>query len=322
MKKNRIRNGDSSKWINVLGIVLIVLAALALVSIIFYVIFPYLKKDVDLKVLPDATANALILSCVTLSITLSIVVPWMMSKTQIHTIAEDSVKKYYDRDFKQAIQKTHNTLFRAYANDSRMIAYFLCKEKKPIWALGWVCKSSISYDNVHDSNQINTYSALAVSNIFVLINCVLIILEKFKSGLCFEDIINADNDEKKNEVATRTTRDLVKFCSTIELRDKDYANIFEDKKGKDIPETLNLALNDLLMCLVSYLSNYHSLSQLTLWDRIELDNIDEEYSQVHQDYYYAIEKKCNRKKIEDLLEKFESDAEKLKKMFDAYLLHK
>lgn len=76
------------------------------------------------------------------------------------------------------------------------------------------------------------------------------------------------------------------------------------------------------MCLVSYLSNYHSLSQLTLWDRIELDNIDEEYSQVHQNYYYAIEKKCNRKKIEDLLEKFESDAEKLKKMFDAYLLHK
>ena len=135
--------------VTIAGGFIIVLSCISLVSIIIYVMIPIFDKDYGAKALSDASVNGLILSCVTLSITLSIVVPWMMSKAQINAVAEEAVKKYYNKDFSQTIQKTHDSLFKAYANDSRMIAYFLCQHNKPVWALGWVCKSSTTYDRIH-----------------------------------------------------------------------------------------------------------------------------------------------------------------------------
>lgn len=316
--KKHYRN-SKNKGFEYAVIFLIALAAVALIAIIIYVLLPYFCKDIDIKVLPEATVNSLVLSCITLSITFSIIVPWMMSKSQIHSVVEESVKKYYDKDFKQTIQKTHNTLFKAYANDSRMIAYFLTKHDKPVWALGWVCKSSISYDNIQEANQRKTYAALSVSNVFVLIECILGIFKKMANGMSFIEVINEDNDEKMNEVAIRTTRDLVKFCSTQELRDKDYASVFEDKKGKDIPETLNSALNDLLRCLVKYLEKYCRDNGDSLFQRLELENKDEINETAHLEYYTMTERKCRTVKLEDLEAQFMNIASSLEQMYEMYL---
>ena len=103
---NRCRRSSinrTSFWINLAGSFIILLACTALGSIIVHIII--LILDNNCGSLPEATVNGLILSCVTLSITLSVVVPWMISKTQINSIAEESVKKYYDKDFSQAIKK-------------------------------------------------------------------------------------------------------------------------------------------------------------------------------------------------------------------------
>ena len=317
MKKRHRKSG--AKLFEGAAVTLVALAAVALIAIIVYVLLPFICKRIDIEAIPDASVNGLVLSCITLSITFSVIVPWMMSKSQIHSVVEDSVKKYYDKDFKQTIQKTHDTLFRAYANDSRMIAYFLTKHNKPVWALGWVCKSSISYDNIQGENQHKTYTALSVSNVFVLIECVLGLYAKLSNGVPFVDAINEDNDEKLNEVAIRTTRDLVKFCSTQELRDKDYDSVFVDNKGKDIPETLSTALNDLLRCLVKYLEKYCRDNGDSLFERLELENEDEINEETHIAYYSLVERKCRNIKLEDLKSQFIRSSSSLNKMYDNYL---
>lgn len=323
MRQKRIIRSESakdSKWISVMGFILVLLACLALCAIIFYLVIPYVCKD-RIAELPAATVNAMMISCITLSVTLSIAVPWMMSKSQINTVVERTVKKYYDKDFSQTIQKTHNTLFKAYANDSRMIAYFLCRHEKPLWALGWVCKSSTTYDRVQDNNQHKTYTALAVSNVFVLIDCVLQINKKLPSSPssqleeAFKEVVNKDNDEKINQVAIRTTRDLIKFCATIELRDRDYANVFEDKAGKDIPETLNDSLRALLNCLVLYLSTLYK----DLFGQLELENEEDEYADAHKALFNRVIKECKEKKLEDLIKSFCSLASSLDEKYSDYL---
>lgn len=317
MKRNKITTGQSI-WINVIGGILIALSCIALGAIIFYVLYPYFDKDVDAEFLSGASVNGLVLSCVTLSITLAIVVPWMMSKSQINAVAEETVKQYYNKDFSQTIQKTHNSLFKAYANESRMIAYFLCQHHKPVWALGWICKSSTIYDRVQGFNQKKTYSALAVSNVYVLIDCILQIYHQLKETT-LEQILSNDNEEKKCEVAIRTTRDLVKFCSTIELRDRDYASVFEDKAGKDIPETLNVVLNDFLKCLIIYLNSYCKGNKEDLFDRLELINEEEDEAEKHEAYYYKILKWCQTKKREDVEEVFMNSASELDSLYTKYL---
>ena len=317
MKRNKITTGQSI-WINVIGGILIALSCIALGAIIFYVLYPYFDKDVDAEFLSGASVNGLVLSCVTLSITLAIVVPWMMSKSQINAVAEETVKQYYNKDFSQTIQKTHNSLFKAYANESRMIAYFLCQHHKPVWALGWICKSSTIYDRVQGFNQKKTYSALAVSNVYVLIDCILQIYHQLKETT-LEQILSNDNEEKKCEVAIRTTRDLVKFCSTIELRDRDYASVFEDKAGKDIPETLNIVLNDFLKCLIIYLNSYCKGNKEDLFDRLELINEEEDEAEKHEAYYYKILKWCQTKKREDVEEVFMNSASELDSLYTKYL---
>ena len=317
MKRNKITTGQSI-WINVIGGILIALSCIALGAIIFYVLYPYFDKDVDAEFLSGASVNGLVLSCVTLSITLAIVVPWMMSKSQINAVAEETVKHYYNKDFSQTIQKTHNSLFKAYANESRMIAYFLCQHHKPVWALGWICKSSTIYDRVQGFNQKKTYSALAVSNVYVLIDCILQIYHLLKETT-LEQILSNDNEEKKCEVAIRTTRDLVKFCSTRELRDRDYASVFEDKAGKDIPEALNIVLNDFLKCLIIYLNSYCKGNKEDLFDRLELINEEEDEAEKHEAYYYKILKWCQTKKREDVEEVFMNSASELDSLYTKYL---
>ncbi len=299
------------------GLLLIILACVAIGSIIYYII--QLIHEGKGGSLPEATVNGLILSCVTISITLSVLVPWMISKTQIYSIAEETVKKYYDKDFSKAIGKTHNTLFQAFANDSRMIAYLLCRHNKPFWALGWVCKSSTTYDKVHDENQRKTYKTLSVSNIHVLIDCILQIYKQQVNGLSLDKILNNDNEEKKYEVAIRTTRDLVKFCSTIELRDKDYSAVFDDKSGKDIPETLNDTLIQFLRCLIKKLTVYCQETNQDLFDRLELENIDDENWEVHVSYYYKMEKWCNKHEAYKIESEFQKSAGKLYDMYSNYL---
>lgn len=308
-----------SFWVNVAGIIIILLSCISLFSIIIYVLLSTFDKDYGSKVLSDASVNGLILSCVTLSITLSVVVPWMMSKAQINAVAEETVKKYYDKDFSQTIQKTHDSLFKAYANDSRMIAYFLCQHEKPVWALGWICKSSTTYDKVQGSNQKKTYKSLAISNVYVLIDCILQIYHKMESHSSLEQILSKDNDEKKNEIAIRTTRDLTKFCSTIELRDKDYASVFEDKAGKDIPETLNDTLNDLLKCLIKVLNTYCTERKENLFDRLELNNEEEENAKTHEAYYHEIDNWCKGYSLEFVESAFRNSASKLDSMYEEYL---
>lgn len=317
-KRNIIkRSSDGPGWISAMGFFLVLLACLSLCAIIIYLVYP-LFGDNGITKLPAATVNAMLISCITLSITLSIAVPWMMSKSQINSVVEQTVKKYYDKDFSQTIQSTHNSLFQAYANDSRMIAYFLCKHNKPLWALGWVCKSSTTYDRVHGNDQHRTYKALAISNVFVLIECILQLNSKL-SSLQFEETLNDDNDEKKNQVAKRTTRDLIKFCSTIELRDRDYATVFEDKAGKDIPETLNDSLKALLACLVQYLSSYYKDTGEDLLDQLELENKNDEYASTHEEYFRKVEKECNRKKIDTLIKAFRNSASSLENKYQLYL---
>lgn len=317
MKRKRDYFKNSSEgpsWINMMGFILVLLACLSLVAIIFYLVYPYIG-DNDITVLPAATVNAMMISCITLSITLSIAVPWMMSKSQINSVVEQTVQKYYDKDFSQTIQNTHNSLFQAYANDSRMVAYLLCKHNKPLWALGWVCKSSTTYDRVHDNDQHRTYKALAISNVFVLIECILQLNNKL-SSVQFEKVLNDDNDEKKDQVAIRTTRDLIKFCSTIELRDRDYATVFEDKAGKDIPETLNDSLNAMLACLILYLSNIYKDNLLK---QLELESKNDGYASTHEEFYEKVKKECNKKNMDMLIQSFRNSASSLDQMYQQYL---
>ena len=243
----------------------------------------------------------------------------LLPSGKVETIAEETVKKYYDKDFSKAIGKTHNTLFQAFANDSRMIAYLLCRHNKPFWALGWVCKSSTTYDKVHDENQRKTYKTLSISNIYVLIDCILQIYKQQVNGLSLDKILNNDNEEKKYEVAIRTTRDLVKFCSTIELRDKDYSAVFDDKSGKDIPETLNDTLIQFLRCLIKKLTVYCQETNQDLFDRLELENIDDENWEVHVSYYYKMEKWCNKHEAYKIESEFQKSAGKLYDMYSNYL---
>ncbi len=314
-KRDYFKNAsEGPSWINIMGFFLVLLACLSLVAIIFYLVYPYIG-DNDITVLPAATVNAMMISCITLSITLSIAVPWMMSKSQINSVVEQTVQKYYDKDFSQTIQNTHNSLFQAYANDSRMIAYLLCKHNKPLWALGWVCKSSTTYDRVHDNDQHRTYKALAISNVFVLIECILQINNKL-SSVQFEKVLNDDNDEKKDQVAIRTTRDLIKFCSTIELRDRDYATVFEDKAGKDIPETLNDSLNAMLACLILYLSNIYKDNLLK---QLELESNNDGYASTHAEFYEKVKKECNKKNMDMLIQSFRNSASSLDQMYQKYL---
>lgn len=312
---------EQSIWINVLGTILIVLACLSLCAIIFFVLYPFFDKDIPTEFLNTASVNGLVLSCITLSVTLAIVVPWMMSKSQINAVAENAVKQYYDKDFSQTIRKTHNSLFQAYANESRMIAFFLCQHNKPVWALGWVCKSSTTYDRIQEANQKKTYAALAVSNVYVLIDCILRICHKMKDpkDMTLEEIINADNDEKEFAVALRTTRDLIKFCSTIELRDKDYASVFKDRPGRDIPETLNVALNDFLMCLMKVLISQCEKEKEDLFEKMELVNDEEVDADKHAALFYKIFKLCEKHDQGSFNNKFLQSAMALDTKYQMYL---
>lgn len=305
---NTVRRGEYVLYI------IIFLACVTLIVILSTVIHSYFcccKSTIA-----ATSVNSLILSCVTLSITMSVVVPWMISKTHIYSVAEDAVKKYYDKDFSESIKKTHGKIFKAYANDSRMIAYMLCQQNKPIWALGWICKSSCTYMKVFDSIQSHTYAVLSTSNIFVLIECVLQINNKLNKGVDFKYVLNADNDEKIDNVAVRTTRDLIKFCSDIRLKDRDYKDVFRDTTGQDIPETLKESLELLLMCIVTYLNLNNR--EIDLEQVLELDNPDESNSASHITKLDALIKESRKSDLNVLLNNFSESANILKDQYDEY----
>lgn len=319
MKKRSLNN--SGKFGELPLYIIILLACITLITIIVTVLHSYCGNST--ATINATSVNSLILSCVTLSITMSVIVPWMMSKTRIYSVAEDAVKEYYDKDFSKSIKKTHNNIFKAYANDSRMIAYMLCQQDKPIWALGWICKSSCTYMKVSEQFQLQTYTVLSTSNIFVLIDCILKINDKINTLSDFKCVLNADNTEPCYNVAIRTTRDLIKFCSDIRLKDRDYKEIFKDEDGKDIPETLKESLELFLVCLVKYLSNKVNLEKV-----LELDNPEEPNHESHKNTLEIIRKKSGADKefSEDdfakNIEDFKNSADILNKLYDDYQLNR
>lgn len=156
---------------------------------------------------------------------------------------------------------------------------------------------------------------MAVSNVYVLINCILQIYGKMAHST-LQEVLNKDNDEKKNEVAIRTARDLIKFCSTIELRDKDYASVFKDTAGKDIPETLYKALEEFLTCLLKHL---RAEMKENLIDKLELYDEGGENADIYQEFFQYIEKRYLPKKQEDTEYAFQETASSLESMYKKYL---
>ena len=306
-RKIRNKKEGRSIWIEIAGWLLIVLACFALISIIVNVLAPLFCPE-KFNSLKEASVNGMMLTCVTLSITLAVVVPWMISRTRIYDVAEDAVKKYYDKDFKREIRRNQEALLRASANEARMIAYLLCEAKKPIWALGWICKSATTYDKIERNYQYNTYTELKVSNVHVLIDCIRQIATKMADNVPMEQILRDDNEEKEYEVAIRTTKDLIKFCSTFKLRDRDYAGVFADNAGKDVPETLGKALHDLLNYLVAKLK-----------DKLELYNEEGEDVEKYKDFYLFTVKQIQNQETKDLEKKFKDTAKVLAEKYNEYL---
>lgn len=319
MKKTPENNNDKfGKLPLCLIAFLLILACLTLITIIFTVLHSYCSNST--ATINATSVNSLILSCVTLSITMSVIVPWMISKTRIYSVAEEAVKEYYDKDFSKSIKKTHNNIFKAYANDSRMIAYMLCQQNKPIWALGWICKSSCTYMKVSEQSQLQTYTVLSTSNIFVLIDCILQINKRINASGCFKCVLNADNTEPFNNVAIRTTRDLIKFCSDISLKDRYYKDIFNNTNGKDIPETLKESLELFLVCLVKYFST----TDIDLEKALELDNPEESNNESHKSTFEIIWKTCktDKKRLEETIAEFQKSANDLEGQYNKYRLNR
>ena len=314
-RKIRNKKEGRSIWIEIAGWLLIVLACIALISIIVNVLAPLFCPE-KFNSLKEASVNGMMLTCVTLSITLAVVVPWMISRTRIYDVAEDAVKKYYDKDFKREIRRNQEALLRASANEARMIAYLLCEAKKPIWALGWICKSATTYDKIERNYQYNTYTKLKVSNVHVLIDCIRQIATKMADNVSMEQILRDDNEEKEYEVAIRTTKDLIKFCSTFKLRDRDYAGEFADNAGMDVPETLEEALHDLLNYLVAILKEKKPEE---LKDKLELYNEEGEDVEKYKDFYLFTEKQIQNQQTKYLEEKFKDTAKELAEKYNEYL---
>lgn len=317
-KKDNNKDRNPSQGIIIWGKVLLFIACLSLVAIIvnviWHIVFPNWFENLD-----EASVDGMMLTCVTLSITLSIAVPWMISKTRINEVAEEKMKEYYDKyntSFKLEIHKTHDALFRASANEARMIAYLLCEAKKPIWALGWICKSATTYDKIERNYQYNTYTKLKVSNVHVLIDCIRQIATKMADNVSIEQILRDDNEEKEYEVAIRTTKDLIKFCSTFKLRDRDYAGEFADNAGKDVPETLEETLHDLLNYLVAILKEKKPEE---LKDKLELYNEEGEDAEKYKDFYLFTKKQIQNQQTKVLGKKFKDTAKELAEKYNEYL---
>lgn len=295
---------------------IVVLACLTLLTIMILVITMIFCRQCH-GAMSAATVNGLILSCVTLSISLSVVVPWMITRTQVRSIAEEAVKQHYDKDFKESLRKTHSKIFKEAANDSRMIAYQLCHDRKPVWALGWICKASCTYVKADAMNLGSTYSTLQKSTIHVLVDCVLQINRKLDQNLPFNVICNHDNYEPANDVAVRTMRDLTKFLSCIDLSSREYKRYFRQGSCAGLTDLLDSALKALLRCFTFYL---HCLYGNELKDLLDF-NVDNDNSDgCESEYFDGVLKDIRTKNdLQFFIDDFSEAAAELDNLYNAYL---
>lgn len=294
----------------VLMIAICFLACLALASIMAFILVPLFCPAHFQYSLSDASVIGTVLGCVTFSLTLSVIVPWMASKTHIYSVAESAVKEYYDKDFKRSIEDTHTKIFKSQANDGRMIAYLLCQHDKPVWALGWICKSSWIYSKVEGLSE--NYRALSASNILVLTDCVLKVSDRLKKHMDFGRILNEDNDEKTDEVAIRTTRDLLKFMAGADIKSYSDKDAFGSHSCKEIPTLLHDTLDLLLRCLIKYL---HPRCQ-NLEDRLnDMSEDDAEYIKIYRKLCQSVA----HTDLRFLLDGFITKASKLDTMYGSYV---
>lgn len=151
------------------------------------------------------------------------VIPYIISHFITKKEIDESVSKLFEGQYKSDLKKTLGSLKKADADHSRMNAFFLYSLEKPIWSIGWMGRSMISYLRCEQdySNSQGLYDNIIEGCIRLIICDIKLFSEKINKiktlypAVDFTEVLqivyNDDNCEDKNRVLKRTVADLIDY---------------------------------------------------------------------------------------------------------------
>lgn len=204
---------------------LILILLLPLISNISYLILVREGNEAAKSVTKDFSMDYLtiLLAAFGVCFALAGVIPYIISHFITKKEIDESVSKLFEGQYKSDLKKTLGSLKKADADHSRMNAFFLYSLGKPIWSIGWMGRSMISYLRCEQdySNSQGLYNNIIEGCIQIVICDIKLFSEKINNvktlhpTINFKEVLqivyNDDNFEDINRVLKRTVADLVDY---------------------------------------------------------------------------------------------------------------
>ena len=204
---------------------LVLILLLPLISNISYLILVREGNEAAKSVTKDFSIDYLtiLLAAFGVCFALAGVIPYIISHFITKKEIDESVSKLFEGQYKSDLKKTLGSLKKADADHSRMNAYFLYSLEKPIWSIGWMGRSMISYLRCEQdySNSQGLYNNIIEGCIQLIVYDIKLFSEKINNvktlhpAINFKEVLqivyNDDNCEDSNRVLKRTVADLVDY---------------------------------------------------------------------------------------------------------------
>lgn len=184
----------------------------------------------------------IMLACVALCFSISVVIPYFLSNQIIKKEIEKTVNDIFNSDYKIELNNAINALERGDADHSRMTALFLQKHEMYIWSIGWICRSILRYLKCDDIPKQKMYNNIVKMCIPILIDNISMLVKNVqanKSGGLTETIIrrfNIENSEDKNSLIIRTLTDIIDY----RLMSSKYSGKFKALENSEQKHIINL----------------------------------------------------------------------------------
>lgn len=247
----------------------------------------------------DYSFLAIILTCVTISITFSMIVPVFIARNMAKNELRIVASEIFNNEYKTDLDENLSLLRKSDADHSRMNAYFLQVLDKPTWSIGWICRASIRYSlcqapiTAMHRTIIEACEPILKSN-FSQLFAKLRPLEHDEVAQAFE-ILDGENDEIPGNTLKRAVVDLIDY----KLLPKTVRSEYTPPQSPEITKLCNsfVALFILLLSVNLSLDLDELFSEITEMSRIRDTN-------TLLDYLETIHK--NTKSYRELVAQIES----------------
>lgn len=299
-----------SRWLMAITIaiffLLVALAAILLATTIMTLFWDERPHDKLITVQHETNFYAIIFTGITICLTLSAIVPFVISKFLTKVGIENAVERVL-----QTTDKVTNSKFeRVDADHSRAISYLLNMQEKPIWSISWNMRAKIRYLRSNTESKKAMYDDLLKMSVCITMDSIDMFIQKVLASVQKDqskdkklkdhilEVFNSDTCEEKNCLVVRVLSDLIDY----KVENKKNKNIIFKIKESDIEQEIIDRFTQIIIDVLSK-KDIKKSEEISWYSKEEGEEISFEKE---LEKYVESSKKITKNK-ESIIEKFKQE---------------